>query len=76
MVGKQPFVYIDLEDSKVPVREVKMEAFTPFIPLNSDDSGIPTAIIRYHVKNPTDRAVEVSVVGTMANGRISGLRCI
>ena len=66
MVGKQPFVYIYLEDSKVPV-EVKMEAFTPFIPLNSDDSGIPTAIIRYHVKNPTDRAVEVSVVGTMAN---------
>lgn len=66
MVGKQPFVYIDLEDSKVPV-EVKMEAFTPFIPLNSDDSGIPTAVIRYRVKNPTDKAVEVSVAGTMAN---------
>lgn len=66
MVGKQPFVYVDLEDSKVPV-QVKMEAFTPFIPLNADDSGIPAAIIRYRVKNPTDRPVDVSVAGTMAN---------
>ena len=28
MVGKQPFVYVDLEDSKVPVK-VRMEAYTP-----------------------------------------------
>ncbi len=66
MVGKQPFVYVDLEDSKIPVM-VQMEAFTPFIPLNSDDSGIPTAIIKYKVKNPTDQPIDVSVVGTLAN---------
>lgn len=66
MVGKQPFVYVNLKDSKVPV-EVRMEAFTPFIPLNADDSGIPVAVIRYRVKNPTDHPVDVSVVGTMAN---------
>ena len=66
MVGKQPFVYVDLKDSTVPVT-VQMEAYTPFIPLNADDSGIPTAIIKYKVTNPTDKAVDVSVVGTMAN---------
>ena len=66
MVGKQPFVYVDLKDSAVPVT-VQMEAYTPFIPLNADDSGIPTAIIKYKVTNPTDKAVDVSVVGTMAN---------
>lgn len=66
MVGKQPFVYIELSDSAVPV-SVKMEAFTPFIPLNSDDSGIPTAIIKYRVSNPTNKPIEVSVAGTMAN---------
>lgn len=66
MVGKQPFVYIELEDSAVPV-SVKMEAFTPFIPLNSDDSGIPTAIVKYRVTNPTNKPIEVSVAGTMAN---------
>ena len=66
MVGKQPFVYVDLEDSKVPV-QVRMEAYTPFIPLNADDSGIPTAIIKYKVKNPTNCPVDVSVAGTLAN---------
>ncbi len=66
MIGKQPFVYIDLKDSEIPV-QVKMEAFTPFIPLNADDSGIPTAIIKYRVYNPTNKPIDVSVVGTMAN---------
>lgn len=66
MVGRQPFVYVDLEDSQVPVK-VRMEAFTPFIPLDADNSGIPTAIIRYHVSNPTTNPIEVSIVGTLAN---------
>lgn len=66
MVGKQPFVYVDLEDSNIPV-SVQMEAYTPFIPLNADDSGIPTAIIKYRVSNPTNKPIDVSVVGTMAN---------
>lgn len=66
MVGKQPFVYVDLKDSSVPVM-VQMEAYTPFIPLNADDSGIPAAIIKYRVTNPTDKPVDVAVAGTMAN---------
>lgn len=66
MVGKQPFVYVDLKDGNIPVT-VRMEAYTPFIPLNADDSGIPTAIIKYSVTNPTNKPVEVSVAGTMAN---------
>ena len=66
MVGKQPFVYVDLQDSQLPVK-VRMEAFTPFIPLDADNSGIPAAIIRYRVSNPTNGPVEVSVLGTLAN---------
>jgi len=66
MVGKQPFVYVDLKDSNIPLT-IQMEAYTPFIPLNADDSGIPTAIIKYRVKNPTNKPIDVSVAGTMAN---------
>jgi uncharacterized protein (DUF608 family) len=66
MNGRQPFVYIDFKDSHVPV-QVRMEAFTPFIPLDADNSGIPGAIIRYRVKNPSNESVEVSVVGSLAN---------
>ena len=66
MEGKQPFVYVDLEDPTVPVN-VRMEAFTPFIPLNADDSGIPTAIIRFRVRNPLSTPASVSVMGSLAN---------
>ena len=59
-------MYVDLEDSSVPVT-IQMEAYTPFIPLNADDSGIPTAIIKYRVTNPTNKPVDVAVAGTMAN---------
>jgi len=66
LTGRQPFVHVDLEDRNVPVK-VKMEAFTPFIPLDADNSGIPTAVIRYYVKNPTLKAIDVSIVGSIAN---------
>ena len=66
MEGRQPFVYIDLRDPDIPL-QVRMEAFTPFIPLDSDNSGIPCAIFRYRIKNPTNKAVETSVAATLAN---------
>ena len=61
-----PFVNVALTDPAMPV-DVTMEAFTPFIPLNAEDSAIPGAIIRYRVRNPSADPVAVSVVGTLAN---------
>lgn len=61
-----PFAKVELEDSELPA-QVEMESFTPFIPLNSKDSGIPCAIIRYKVKNNTSRNMDVTVVGTLPN---------
>lgn len=66
MTSEYPFVEVALEDEKMPV-DVTMEAFTPFIPLNPDESGIPGAILRYKVKNKTDKAVDVAIAGTLAN---------
>ncbi|WP_343247060.1 GH116 family glycosyl-hydrolase [Diplocloster hominis] len=64
--SKYPFVEVKFRDKDLPV-EVSMEAFTPFIPLNADDSGIPGAYIRYQVSNPTSRPVTVSVAGSLNN---------
>ncbi len=64
--GEYPFVWVELRDPALPVA-VTLEAFTPFIPLNADDSGIPAAVIRYTVANVSDRPVEMSVVGSLAN---------
>ncbi|MFP4016275.1 MAG: GH116 family glycosyl-hydrolase [Halanaerobiales bacterium] len=66
MRGEYPFVRVDFEDQQLPVK-VELEAFTPFIPLNADDSGIPGIIIRYKAKNTSDEQVEVSIAGTMNN---------
>ena len=66
MSAEYPFVRVKLEDKQVPV-QVEMEAFTPFIPLNADDSGIPGAYLNYRVKNPTNQPVTVSIAGSLAN---------
>ena len=67
--GEYPFAWVEFTDEVFPV-SVKLEAFTPFIPLNADDSGIPVAILRYKVKNTGDKKADVLVAGSLAN--ISG----
>lgn len=66
MVGEYPFLNIDLIDDKMPI-QVSLEAFTPFIPLNTDDSSLPCAILRYHVQNISETELDVSVAGSFAN---------
>jgi len=64
--GRYPFVMIDFEDSNLPVT-VSMEAFTPLIPLNSADSGIPGTVVRYRVVNISDKTTDVSIAGSLSN---------
>lgn len=64
--GEYPFAWVDLTDDALPV-DVTLEAYTPFIPLNPDDSGIPCAVLKYKVKNKTNRKVDVSVLGSLTN---------
>ena len=66
MIGEYPFVSIKFADPDLPL-SLSLEAFTPFIPLNADDSGIPGAIFRYRVRNTSDRTLSVSVLGSLAN---------
>ncbi len=61
-----PYVFVELSSPDMPV-SVVMEAFTPFVPLDEDASGIPGAVIRYHVKNLTDGPLTISVVGSLTN---------
>ena len=41
-----------LADEQVPVR-VRLEAVNPLIPADADASGLPVAVLRYHLHNPT-----------------------
>src|SRR6516225_9480659 len=49
--GEFPLARIDFADTTLPVR-VSLEAFSPFIPHEPDESGLPVAILRYRVANP------------------------
>ncbi|MDR1587819.1 MAG: hypothetical protein LBS57_10215 [Treponema sp.] len=64
--GEVSRVTVRLRDDSAPVA-VTMTAFTPFIPLDEDNSGIPAAVIRYKAVNTTDCPLRVSVAGSLAN---------
>lgn len=66
MSVEYPFVNLKFVDDSMPV-QVELEAFTPFIPLNADDSGIPGVYLNYKIKNPRREKIEVSVAGSMNN---------
>ncbi len=64
--GEYPFVWIDFEDEELPLK-VSLEAFTPFIPLNPEDSGIPCAILKYRLKNNSSQDMDVTTAGSVLN---------
>src|SRR5206468_9481485 len=53
--GEFPLARIDFADASFPVR-VSLEAFTPFIPHDPDERGLPVAILRSRVTNPSAAA--------------------
>ena len=65
MSGEYPLLTIEFADEQLPV-EVRLQAFTPLVPLDVDASGIPGAVLRYTVHNPLDRPVDVTVAGSMS----------
>jgi uncharacterized protein (DUF608 family) len=64
--GEYPFATIDFASPELPV-DVQLEAYTPLIPLNPDDSGIPCAILTFTLKNTATEAVKLTLVGSLAN---------
>lgn len=66
MTGEYPLVRVDFEDPELPVT-IALEAFTPFVPLDADASGLPAAVLRYTVTNPADAPIEVTIAGSLAN---------
>ena len=70
--GEYPLATIDFEDDALPV-QVELEAYTPLVPLNPDDSGLPCAILTYTVHNRTDVPVKMTLAGSLINP-VGGLR--
>ena len=56
-IGAYPFARLEFEDKKLPIL-VSLEAFNPLVPLDVEASGLPIAVLRYHLKNPASCAGE------------------
>jgi len=64
--GAYPFARIDFADEKLPVK-VRLEAFNPLVPLDVDASGLPVAILRYTVHNPSALPANVGLAFSLQN---------
>src|SRR2546421_666123 len=65
-VGEYPLARIEFEDPELPIR-LTLEAFSPFIPHEEDDSGLPAAVLRYRVRNEGRRSSTVSIAWSIDN---------
>jgi len=64
--GQYPFAFLDFEDPAAAVK-VRLEAFNPLIPLDDKNSGLPCAIFRIIVTNPTNKPVKVAFLASLQN---------
>jgi uncharacterized protein (DUF608 family) len=68
-----PLAQVCLWDDGVPLR-VRLEAFNPLVPADADASGIPVAILRYVLSNPTLETIQATVCSSLANLAGAGKR--
>jgi uncharacterized protein (DUF608 family) len=65
--GEYPIGIVEYADASVPVA-VKLEAFSPFIPLNTEDSSLPATILQFTLRNTSAAPVHATLSGEMENG--------
>lgn len=72
-LGQYPIGEVTYRDKDIPV-EVRLEAFSPFIPLELDKSIFPAAILSFRIRNTSDITVEAEVKGWLENAVLTGSR--
>lgn len=64
--GTWPVGTVHYHDPELPVN-VTLKAFSPFIPLNLQDSSLPASCMEYTVKNLSNKPVSVTLSGWLEN---------
>lgn len=67
-IGEYPIAFVEYgtKDGKFPVK-VSSKVFSPFIPLDAKESATPATILKYTVKNTSDKQVKADLTGWMQN---------
>ena len=61
-IGEYPIGYVSYSDPAFPV-SVTLEAFSPFIPLNLEDSSLPATVLEFTLKNTGAAEIEAELGG-------------
>ena len=69
--GQYPVATIDYRAKALPVT-VSLTAFSPFIPLNVEDSSLPATVLRFTVKNTGAKTAIVELAGWLENAACLG----
>ncbi|AIE84399.1 GH116 family glycosyl hydrolase [Fimbriimonas ginsengisoli] len=64
--GQYPIATVSYRDPACPVM-AEMVAFSPFIPLNANDSGLPATVFEITVHNPGSSDVAIDLAGFLEN---------
>ena len=64
--GEYPIGRVEYADPDCPV-QVRLEAFSPFIPLHVEDSALPATIMEFTLQNRSDRPVQCRLAGWLEN---------
>jgi len=61
-----PMATVRYTDASVPV-SVVLKAYSPFIPMNEDDSGLPATILSFSIENKSSAPVKATLTGWLEN---------
>jgi non-lysosomal glucosylceramidase len=64
--GRWPVGTVDYGSGSTPLK-VRLNAFSPFIPLDLKSSSLPVTVMEYTIENPTTEAVEATLTGHLNN---------
>ena len=64
--GEYPVAKITYKKDDLPL-SIKLKAYSPFIPLNVKDSGIPATIMSYELKNQGEQELDLDIGGWLEN---------
>lgn len=64
--GQYPIGEVTYRDAELPL-EISLEAFSPFIPLDVDNSSLPATVMEFTVRNASSRDVDVRLKGWLEN---------
>ena len=70
--GEYPIGRVEYRAADVAVT---LEAFSPFIPLNTDDSSLPATVMQFTVKNTSSESVEATLAGSLENVIARSVTC-